>query len=93
MSGFIAKFRSRFNKQIMTLAALMVLNFVGAMIVTLLLEEQSAATKAIVQVAMIAAISIISCLVLIKLNQSTREVARTHRNLEQSGQTDRPCQS
>ena len=77
MSGFIAKFRSRFNKQIMTLAALMVLNFVGAMIVTLLLEEQSAATKAIVQVAMIAAISIISCLVLIKLNQSTREVART----------------
>ena len=70
MIGFLAKFDTLFSKQIASLAALLLANFICALAITILLDDQDPEIKAIIQIGMVGVISTLSCMVLLKLNES-----------------------
>ena len=70
MIGFFGKYDRLFSKQIAALAVLMVANFICAVTVSLIFSNQDPETRSMVQLATIAVISMLSCIVLIQLNSS-----------------------
>lgn len=76
MTGLLPKFDGPFGRQLAILGALMILNFIGVVIITLFLDDKSVATKAIAQMAMVAIVSVIFCWVLLKLNKTGQEAKK-----------------
>ncbi|WP_316862260.1 bifunctional diguanylate cyclase/phosphodiesterase [uncultured Cohaesibacter sp.] len=70
MIGFLAKYDRLFSKEIIALAVLLLANFICAVIVSLLFKDQDAETKSMIQLASIAIISMLSCIVLLQMNNS-----------------------
>ena len=75
MTGFLSRFDRLFGKQIAILATLLAANFVCALFVIVILDDQNPQIKAVVQMGMIAVISALCCIVLLKMNQSRSDAA------------------
>ncbi|WP_319497154.1 bifunctional diguanylate cyclase/phosphodiesterase [uncultured Cohaesibacter sp.] len=70
MIGFFSKHDRLFGKEIAALAVLLVANFVCAITVSVIFQNRDAETQSMVQLATIAVISMLSCVVLLQLNSS-----------------------
>ena len=70
MIGFFGKYDRLFSKEIAALAILMVANFICALTVSIIFDNQDPETRSMIQLATIAFISMLSCIVLIQLNSS-----------------------
>ena len=70
MISFFGKYDRIFSKEIAALAVLMVANFICALTVSIMFDNQDPETRSMIQLATIAFISMLSCIVLIQLNSS-----------------------
>lgn len=70
MIGFTTKSDNGFGRQMGSLVALLLANFVCALIITVTMDGYAATTRLIVQIAMVAVISALFCLVLLRMSQS-----------------------
>nr|WP_321461729.1 EAL domain-containing protein [uncultured Cohaesibacter sp.] len=70
MIGFLSRYDRLFSKEIAALAILLVANFICALTVSILFANQDPETRSMIQLATIAVISMLSCVVLIQLNSS-----------------------
>ena len=75
MFGLKAKYDSLFARHIGFMVLLLLANFACALIITLALADFDAATRGAVQMAMVAVISALFCLVLLRMSQSRSETA------------------
>ena len=81
MIGFLSKYDRLFSKEIMALAVLLIANFICAVTVSIIFQNRDPETQSMIQLATIAVISMLSCLVLIQLNSSRVAAVRAFDSL------------
>ncbi len=82
MIGFFSKRDRLFGREIAALAVLLIANFVCAITVSIIFQNRDAETQSMVQLATVAVISMLSCVVLLQLNSSRMAAVQAMGTLE-----------